>query len=210
MNLSPQQKFERWVLKPITVLRSLDDGDGAFAALSVGCGLFERFIDSGLSKKEIKASPEAFRKAAAHDLGCAEDAMQRFWDGYRLGMQHAFQPKAYVQEKGAGDSWGWEMAEADGFHHYPEIQQIGDHAFLVRIDPWKFINHVLARWKENPELMNELPEFVLGDIAPIEKTKTPPAIGNPDYPPSAWRSYCDPPHSSTTGTGIYPGNSTSS
>jgi hypothetical protein len=160
------------VVAPIEKLRELPHGDGAFAALSMCCGLFERLIDSFLKEDKVEATPKAFREAAAEELGCSEEALSRFWDGYRLGMQHAFQPKSYVQDAGRGDRWGWEMAEGDVFHRYPEIIKTDSHAFILRIDPWKFVNHVLERWRQNPELMNALSEFALGDIASITERAT--------------------------------------
>src|SRR5262249_373534 len=148
VKLTVKQKFERWVLAPIERLRALPNGDGAFAALTICCGLFERFIRSCLDKENVKATPQAFRKQPAKELGCTEEAVQRFWDGYRLGMQHAFQPKGYIEQGGTGDRWGWEMAETQDFHHYPEIVQQAEKHFVVRIDPWKFALYVLGRWRE--------------------------------------------------------------
>lgn len=167
MNLTDKDKFERWVLAPIEKLKELPRGDGAFAVLSICCGLYERFIDTKLKDAGTKASPENFRKEAATDLGCTEDAIQRFWDGYRLGMQHAFHPKSYTQDKGKGDSWGWEIASAKGFYHFPEIIKTSNTSYLVRIDPWKFADHVIDRWESNLTLINGLSEFVLGDIKPV-------------------------------------------
>ena len=100
--LTVEEKFRRWVLARIEKLRELPNGDGAFAALSICCGLFERFIWSCLDTEDVKATPKNFRRRAAKDLGCTEEAFQRFWEGYRLGMQHAFQPKAYIERRGRG------------------------------------------------------------------------------------------------------------
>jgi hypothetical protein len=208
MNPTPQEKYNRWVLAPLERIRSLPKGDGAFAALSICCGLYERFIRSTLKHNKVKATPEAFRKAAAVDLGCTEDAIDRFWNGYRLGMQHAFQPKTYIQDEGKGDRWGWEMAETEGFHHFPEIIQKAPTVFAVRIDPWKFVAHVLKRWDDNPELMNELSEFVLGDIAPIEQSKPSLHDGFSDPPKKEYKTYYDG-ESFPPGTGMNPGTGNS-
>jgi len=174
-----------------------------FAALGICCGLFERFIDSSLKQTDTKAAPEAFRKTAAQDLGCSQDAVERFWDGYRLGIQHAFQPKSYIEDEGKGDRWGWEMAEADGFHHYPEIIKQDSKTFILRIDPWKFVDHVLKRWKENPDLLNVLSEFVLGNIAPITPRPSQSTSHHTTSPSSAYRSYQNPPNWPTS-TGNQP------
>jgi hypothetical protein len=167
---TPAEKFRRWILRPLEALRDLPDGDGGFAAFSICCGLFERFIRSRLKANGQKATTEAFIATAAKDLGCDEEAMRRFRDGFRLGLQHAFQPKAYVQNEGRGDKWGWEIASGDGFYKHPEIVKKAEGVFAVRIDPWKFVDHVTMRWKENLQLLNELNEFAFGKVGLLEKT----------------------------------------
>ena len=200
----PEDKFERWVVAPIDRLRQLPQGDGAFAALSICCGLFERLIDSFLSRDKVKATPEAFWEAAARDLGCSEEAMRRFWNGFRLGMQHAFQPKAYVEDRGLGNRWGWDMAEAEGYHHFPEILQKDPKTFTVRIDPWKFVDHVLERWRQNPEVMNQLSEFVLKNIAPIAEPAAESDASSTYGSSGQNRTYYEGPTPPST-TGCYPG-----
>jgi hypothetical protein len=160
-----EEKFDRWVIQPIGVLRKLGQGDGAFAALGIACGLYERFVKASLHKAGTKGTPEAFRKFAAADLGCSEDAVDRFWNGYRLGLQHAFHPKNYVEKEGKGDRWGWQIAEGAGYQKQPEIIKIAEAHFVVRIDPWKFVEHVVTRWRENFGLIDELQEFSLGSVS---------------------------------------------
>jgi len=170
MSLSPAQKFQRWVEAPLAALRSLPNGDGAFAALTIACGLYERFIDSTLHRQGSPATPEAFKTTAAADLACDPAAFDRFWNGYRLGLAHAFHPKQYVEKRGKGDSWGWEMAEAPGFEKHPTTLQLSDNVFIVRIDPWKFLDHVLLRWREHPDIYDELPEFTSGRVERIQSS----------------------------------------
>lgn len=182
MSDSPEQLFKRWVLAVVPKLRELPDGDGAFAALSMAFGLYERFIDSKLNKDGKEASPANFRIVAAEDFRLGETgptAIQRMWDGFRLGMQHAFQPKAYIEKKGKGDRWGWDISEEKGYHEYPEIVQLENDLFIVTLDPWLFLAHTIQRWEENPELMNDLSEYQLGKIAQTEKPPPPLPAASP-------------------------------
>ena len=190
-----QNLFDRWVLAVIPKLRELPHGDGAFAALSMAFGLYERFIDSKLHKAGINASSDNFRIEAAKDMGMKEaDAwiVQRFWDGFRLGMQHAFQPKAYIEQKGNGDRWGWDISEKVGYHGYPEVIQSENDLFIVTLDPWKFLEHVLQRWKENPDLTNQLSEFEFGKIRKTDQSQKSSNSLNPAI------------QLSNSQTGIYP------
>lgn len=193
MDLTSEEKFRRWVIRPIEALRALPDGDGAFAALTIACGLYERFIDSSLDAAGIVANPGAFREAAAKDLGCERKAVDRFWDGYRLGLAHAYHPKKYTEKAGQGDSWGWEMAEAHGFEKYPVVVQTSARSFLVRIDRWKFVAHVLQRWQENPNLRDQLEEFAFGNVQPI----SPPTADS--FSRSEYRTVSDSPVLPATG-----------
>jgi hypothetical protein len=118
---SPQELFTRWVETPLAVLRKIEHGDGAFAALAISLGLYERFIDSVLHEANLPANPENFRKRASADLKIAEDVADRFWNSYRLGLMHAFHPKNYVQNGGNGDAWGWHMGEGVGYEAYPVV-----------------------------------------------------------------------------------------
>ena len=206
MSADSQLLYERWVLAVIPKLRELPDGDGAFAALSIAFGLYERFIDSKLSKEKVKATPENFNEEAAKDMGLQDDGadvVSRFWNGFRLGMQHAFQPKAYIEKEGRGNRWGWEIAEGSGYEFYPRIIRKESDLFIVKIDPWKFLSHVLKRWEENSELMNQLSEFQCGCVEQNLQTHeqvSPNSSGIP-YPNNQTKSANDfqPPT-----TGIYP------
>jgi hypothetical protein len=192
------EKFRRWITEPLKALRALDHGDGAFAALAIACGLYERFVDSSIHAAGKSATPEEFRVVAAADLGCSEEAVDRFYNGFRLGLAHAFHPKQYVEKKGQGDRWGWDIDEADGYCHFPEIVKTAANAYVVKIDPWKFVQHVEKRWAEHPELRNQLAEFAFGHIRAVAPAAPAPA----DSRPSEAKAYCtyqSPPDFTATG-----------
>ncbi len=161
---SSQDLFARWVEAPISILRKLPNGDGGFAALAISLGLYERLIDSVLHRDGMKATPENFRAKASEDLGVEDSVVDRFWNGYRLGLMHAFHPKNYVEKAGTGDAWGWELSEGKGYESYPIVEKRSERSFVIKLDPWKFTEHVLHRWRANSELMNQLTEFAFGQI----------------------------------------------
>lgn len=171
---SSQGLFARWVEAPISVLRKLPNGDGGFAALAISLAPYELLIDSILHRDGIKATPENFRAKASKDLGVEESVVDRFWNGYRLGLMHAFHPKNYVEKAGTGDSWGWELSEGKGYEYYPIVEKRSDRAFVIKLDPWKFTEHVLKRWRDNAELINQLTNFAFGRIT--EKTVEAEAV----------------------------------
>jgi hypothetical protein len=202
---SPQELFARWVETPLAALRKIEHGDGAFAALAISLGLYERFIDSVLHDAKLPASPENFRKKASEDLKITEDVADRFWNCYRLGLMHAFHPKNYVQDAGKGDSWGWDMGEGPGYEAFPAVENRDTRLFILKLDPWKFTDHVVTRWKEHPHLMNELEEFAFGKIEPIRRDNDAQGFETTfSLPPDNYRTYSEPP-SYPQATGCAPG-----
>lgn len=202
---TPQELFARWVETPVATLRKVPYGDGAFAALAISLGLYERYIKSVLHKAQMKGTPENFRKEVSRDLSITEDVADRFWNGYRLGLMHAFQPKNYVQDAGQGDAWGWAIAEGVGFDAFPVVEKKAEKLFVIRLDPWKFTEHVLAWWRANPALMNELTDFAFGRIEQIDQPKPAPPDSTFSYrPPESFRTYSQPPRIIVPETGRDP------
>jgi hypothetical protein len=108
MDAETHRLFDRWVVVPFSVLRQLPDGDGAFAALAMGFGLYERFIDSKIHNRGDKPCPERRYEEAAKDFEDrvkAED-FKSFWDMYRVGFNIISIPsisqKAMTIPDGAG------------------------------------------------------------------------------------------------------------
>jgi hypothetical protein len=94
-------KFLRWYFTPIQALRALPDGDGAFAAFALSLALYERFVRCDLKYNQgVSASDEAFRTAAAADLGLSYEEFVCFWEIYRNGINHQGSPR-----KTGGEGW---------------------------------------------------------------------------------------------------------
>jgi len=165
MEESNIEMFRRWVEAPVAKLRELPNGDGTFAVMSMAFGLYERFINSSLHKRGVKASPGNRYCESSKDFNgeVSADDFKAFWEMYRDGMQHYFHPKHFTKSKD-NTRWGWDISENKGYKAHPEVQKHGNDDFIVAIDPWKFINHILNRWRENPDLLNELSRTTLGKI----------------------------------------------
>jgi hypothetical protein len=191
--------FKRWVEAAVAKLRELPNGDGAFAVMAIAFGLYERFLDSRIHSRGESPDPSARNVEASKDFdgNVSADDFKIFWEMYRVGVQHYFQPKHFTKFKD-NTRWGWDISENKGYKSYPEIVKRESDLFLVVIDPWKFAAHVIDRWRSHPELMDELSATKLGRVEGCGMDK--PASGSS----SSGQSYVsvDPPPMST---GIYPG-----
>jgi hypothetical protein len=141
--------FERWVKAPIDALRRLPNGDGAFAALGIAFAMYERYIKSALAQAGLKETPEQFFEFGANDLRVEVETFKRFWQMYRDGIQHSLQPKRYTSN---GIRWGWEIS---GEHlGVPTIITPEADLRIIRLEPWSFVEQVLARYESRPELID--------------------------------------------------------
>jgi len=204
MDAETHRFFDRWVVVPFSVLRQLPDGDGAFAALAMGFGLYERFIDSKIHNRGDKPCPERRYEEAAKDFEDrvkAED-FKSFWDMYRVGIQHYFHPKHFTKSND-NTRWGWDISANENYNAFPVILNPEPDLFIIAIDPWAFVEHILKRWYEYPELMNELSATTLGEI------QQPDEIPRPAPLDTSRNSYQSAGKHAVTlaqlpGTGIYP------
>jgi hypothetical protein len=202
--MSPEDHvlFDRWVIVPLAALRAIPRGDGAFAALTISFGLYERFIASKIHKRGESADDGAREKEASKDFDEKVSAadFRKFWEMYRVGMQHYFHPKHFIK---AVDKtrWGWDISEGEGYKAYPVIvEKEADH-FVITINPWAFAEHVVKRWYEFPELMDELSATTLGIIRAPDIPEIPLQVLNPASPYKPMFTYSENPtfpgHSST-------------
>ena len=187
--MSPEDHllFNRWVIIPLAALRAIPRGDGAFAALSMAFGLYERFLASKLHKVGNPSDENARWTEASADFDGKVSAAEfkSFWDMYRVGMQHYFHPKHFT--KGNDKTrWGWEMSEHESYKAYPILWTKEPNFFIVKINPWAFAEHVIKRWYEHPDLMNELSATTLGNVRTWESVSNTPSYSTNDSSPIAY------------------------
>ena len=70
MDIETRRLFDCWVIVPFAALRQIPNGDGAFAALAMGFGLYERFITSSIHSRDGDIDKERYTEAS-DDFGHA-------------------------------------------------------------------------------------------------------------------------------------------
>jgi hypothetical protein len=198
--MTPEDKLERWFLAPVKSLARLDNGDGAFAALSISLSLYERLIHSRLHAQHLSASPNDFESFAANDLGVTSDVFNKFWGMYRVGIQHFFQPKRFTSN---GIRYGWQISS--DYKNVPEcIVDPTDHDLIhVVINPWAFAELVGQKVRGDLSLFDELPDFPSGVVTPTigvtqSQSQSQPQAPMPNQQSPIWPTQLPP------GTGNYP------
>jgi len=162
---TPEERVQRWFLAPVNSLATLDNDDGAFAALSISMSLYERLIHSQMHSQNPPANPSDFDSFAANDLGISSFTFDKFWGMYRFGIQHFFQPFQFESE---GAQYCWAMCPSD--KAVPELGFCVDRSDLcsVHINPWEFAKLVGQKILKNPQLLNELFEYPAGKVTPTK------------------------------------------
>lgn len=151
--------FERWFATPIRLLRSTSSGDGAFAALMISFGLFERYVKSTLKRDNIKANPDAFFKRSAQLLNLDQTLFEKFWGMYRDGIQHFLQPKIF-ESNGIKYRWSIEGTyPAKPFYTVDEVNHK-----VIAFDPWKWCELVLELYENDPEVLGVFESHPMGQI----------------------------------------------
>ena len=155
------EKFTRWFVVPVAKLKEMPNGDGAFVAMSVGCGLCERYSRI-LAGSQDDWEDKEFLMKAADEMGVDHNIFSDFWDVYRNGLQHQMSPK---WRKGSGKlrkPYLWSICG-----NYSEIPQIGkteEGKDVICIDPWKFTEYWISKFLSKPEYLDEAAHHAFGDI----------------------------------------------
>jgi hypothetical protein len=146
-----EKLFERWYEAPLKKLEEvLPNGDGGFVVLAVSCFLYERYATAVIVERKGKATTEVLIENLAKDFNIENETARVFWDVIRNGFLHGAMPK--VMEKGTPIIKGWQ-ASID--FQTPISFKDG----MLKIQPWKFRDHVLQLWKENPNLISTSKSF---------------------------------------------------
>ena len=146
-------RFRRWFVAPISKLKELSDGDGAFAALMIAMPLYERFIVASLKLAGTAAETEGMKAAINQDLGLNDAQRKRFWAIFRDGFMH--------QGMGQAGKTQWQVS-----HVYGErpVFKTFDGVDTVSLDPWKFAERVLNEFVQRPELIVASESFPFAEI----------------------------------------------
>ena len=151
------QKFTRWYDNTIRGLSLHPSGDGAFVALSVGFLLFERYYRIITVTQHVD-NFNVGRDRGADDMDVNRTFFRIFWKTYRHGLMHQGTPQI-VSEGGIDYKW---MIDAE-FHEYPTYYDDSGFRFVC-LNPWKFAEYAIGKFKANPANLNGSLTYKLGSI----------------------------------------------
>lgn len=148
------EKFEGWYERPIELLKSLPEDDGAFLAMSAALFLCERYYRTQTGTHTRGDDRDSFKKAAAKDLGLPLPDFELFWKVYRHGIQHQGMSKN-VEDRMTNTEYFWEMHHSYGA--LPQMVPLPDEprTVRVRIDPWKFASLICSKFKQSPAILEQ-------------------------------------------------------
>lgn len=172
-----QEKIDKWFIAPLRFLKDKGYKDEGFLVLMVGIALAERVIASKRKKDKLKGKNESFEKCGADFLGLSEADFRNFWEMYRNGMMHHAQPFSgkFKSQNGGDDTfWDWDISSA--YSALPEVVKTEPKKKLIRIDPWKWLDCVVQKYEEHPELVDLNDSRKLGTIR--SESEAPPVSQN--------------------------------
>lgn len=152
-NASPAERFDGWFVKPIEKLKKLPGGDGGFAAMMIAIPLYERYIVGKLKLEGRPTGEEEIRNEIAADLRLNDHQRSVFWEIFRNGFMHQAMPKAGKTEWVVSDKYG----------ELPEFKTYQGCSYVC-LDPWKFVNRVLDKFKQDSRLIIASEGFPLADV----------------------------------------------
>jgi hypothetical protein len=137
--MTPQEKLDRWFVRPVEHLKSLPNGDGGYIALAVALLLFERYFEIMKQQNDPNATKREKLFAASFPT-VSQSAANEFWDMARNGMFHA---AALKQESGF---LKYDMGPT------AKIIEIVNKKLLL--DPWGIADGVIALWQSKVHLFD--------------------------------------------------------
>lgn len=153
--------FRRWYVQPLRHLEEIPHGDGAFIALAVSCALYERYATTLIIGSGLKAVRQAKIHQFMKDFQTDERTADVFWNVIRDGLAHQAMP---LQNTRQNKQPTWR------FHHsYPKPVELSvvNGKDILKVQPWHFMNKVLALWEQRSELLAENASFPWGNIVGI-------------------------------------------
>jgi hypothetical protein len=155
------ERFDGWFVRPIEKLKELPEGDGGFLALSAALFLCERYYRTLTNTQENPSDDKSFKVEAAKDLGIELEDFNCFWQVYRNGIQHQGMPRRFVDKK-KRLTYGWNMDER--FSAIPIIHEIDAKTREIRLNPWKFAELIISKFRDNPEILKNATLHAFGEV----------------------------------------------
>lgn len=162
--MNATERFERWFAQSISKLKELPTGDGAFAALMIAIPLYERYIIGKLKLSGSETKEADVKAAVSADLKLDSKQRSIFWDMFRNGFMHQAMP--------TDGKTKWMVSSE--FGEIPEFKEV-EGVNCILLDPWKFADRVIKKYKDNPDVITASDSFPLASIfllSPDEDTGT--------------------------------------
>jgi hypothetical protein len=164
------ERFIRWFVVPLSTLKAIPNGDGAFVAMSIGCFLCERYYRSVTGTQDDYRKTD-YIKAAAKDLKVDGPFFAAFWDIFRNGVQHQATPKAASRADGNANRvkhYKWRISS-----DYDAIptRYFSRGFSVICLDPWKFAELMISKFLNEPSRLSEVSTHSFGDIWTKDKPR---------------------------------------
>lgn len=148
---------------PLTALKTIPNGDGAFIAISIGCFLCERYYRSVTSTQDDHRK-EDYKVAAAKDLKIDGKFFDAFWDIFRNGVQHQASPKAAPRtNKKTGKVTNYKWRISGDFGPIP-TRCFSKGYTVICLDPWKFADLMVSKFLNDPSRLCDVSTHSFGEI----------------------------------------------
>lgn len=185
----PFDKTFSWFISPIRDLKNnrSESSDGAFLAMSASVAMYERFL---IKKAQAEGKGENTwdkrRKIAESQLNLKDGDFKIFWDCFRDGLQHQFQPTKID----GGKRYFWSLS--DKYTRFPEIEEIDSKNYSLKVNPWDFAEMVYESFVENPSYFEKGKTYQAGDTSPLKQFEE--NFQKPNSYPSCSRHTIDQSH----------------
>lgn len=150
--MTPREKIDKWYVAPLRDLQKLGKGDEGFLVMMVSLALAERLVETLTSRAKKAGTKISFEAQGGTLFGLPEDQFSAFWQMFRNGMMHFGQPFSGTFGREGEIEWDWDLS--DQYGALPEIIKTPPNFSLIRIDPWKWLELVLEKWGQHPELLD--------------------------------------------------------
>ena len=148
---SARYKFLLWFAEPFRILEERGEGQGGFAALSIGLFLCERYFRYKSGTLDIWPDKALLEEAAKH-FEMDSSFFREFWGVYRHGMLHQGTPLA------SGD-FGWDVSD-----EYPAAptRAFEKGKAIICVNPWAFTAEMIVLCWSDPVALTRISDQALG------------------------------------------------
>jgi hypothetical protein len=147
-------RFNRWFVKPMDMLQTIPDDDGAFITLMASLVLYERYAKAAAKRGKRKATAAAITDLLMENFDVTDDQARIFWNMIRDGFLHQGMPLQGGRDGKEFPKW----IISSGLPESVAFVKRGGRS-VIAINPWEFRDTVVALYRMNPALLDGSPSF---------------------------------------------------